>query len=95
MARYEGPATDYDRATALAVDGEGKVYVTGESDGERTWEADCATVKQACWRGQSEEAVGAIVWEGGEERIQIRMASSEWDFFNYLVDLDSVAEEGD
>jgi len=32
VARYDGPANDYDIATSLAVDGAGNVYITGCSD---------------------------------------------------------------
>jgi hypothetical protein len=44
VARYNGPASSYDMATAVAVDGDGNVYVTGYSAGSDTSE-DYATVK--------------------------------------------------
>lgn len=43
-ARFNGRATDWDRANALALDSNGNVYITGESKGERTG-SDYATVK--------------------------------------------------
>jgi hypothetical protein len=42
--RYDGPGGFYDVAVALAVDGNGYVYVTGESDGT-TSAKDYATIK--------------------------------------------------
>ena len=44
VARYDGPAHRYDRATAVKVDEEGNVYVTGMSSGVGTG-YDYATVK--------------------------------------------------
>ncbi len=43
IKRYNGPGNDYDCAMALAVDGSGNVYVTGESVGNGT-DSDFATI---------------------------------------------------
>jgi uncharacterized delta-60 repeat protein len=44
VKRYNGPGNGYDVAAALAVDGSGNVYISGESDGSDTW-GDYATIK--------------------------------------------------
>jgi len=44
VARYDGPANEYDGAYAIAIDGAGNVYVTGWSYGSGTYE-DYTTIK--------------------------------------------------
>src|SRR5512144_1301699 len=53
VARYDGPGKGEDRATALAVDGQSSVYVTGVSVGSRTG-TDYATLKY--------NPAGKLVW---------------------------------
>ena len=44
VRRYDGPANEEDRASAIAIDGFNNVYVTGHSDSTGTYE-DYATIK--------------------------------------------------
>jgi len=67
IARYDGPTSERDLATSLALDAAGNVYVTGYSGGVYDVDLDCATVKYA--------PDGAEVWvarydgpAGGEDR---------------------------
>ena len=48
-ARYDGPASGDDVATAIAVDPAGNVYVTGFSDGGAGTKYDYATIKYDPW----------------------------------------------
>ncbi len=54
VRRYNGPVNNYDRSWALAVDGSGNVYVTGDSWGGIT-KGDYATVKY--------DSLGNLLWE--------------------------------
>ena len=54
--RYNGPADNYDYATAVAVDGSGNVIVTGNSWNGWTNRSDYYTAKYAA-------ADGALLWE--------------------------------
>jgi uncharacterized delta-60 repeat protein len=45
IATYRGPGRGEDRATALAIDAGGNVYVTGESRGDSSTQIDYATIK--------------------------------------------------
>jgi uncharacterized delta-60 repeat protein len=63
VARYDGPASDYETSTAIAVDSEGNVYVTGQSTGSGT-DLDFATIKYDTnggeqWAERHDNASGA------------------------------------
>ena len=45
VARYDGPAHQYEHASGIAVDGSGNVYVTGWSWGSEQFGNDYATIK--------------------------------------------------
>ena len=70
--RYNGPGNGEDRATAIAVDTAGNVYVTGESYGDGLW-FDYATLKY--------DPSGNLLWEkryNGPGDVMIALRRLPW-----------------
>ena len=74
MRRYDGPVSGDDTATAMALDAQGNVYVTGRSDGGASL-YDYATIKynpdgKALWvkryggPGNRDDSASAIALDG-------------------------------
>jgi len=47
VARYNSPSNNYDFATAIAIDSNDNIYVTGESEDSSSFHLDYATIKYA------------------------------------------------
>ncbi len=63
LARYDGPASHYDRATDIAVDNSASVYVTGLSYGGPQTEYDFATIKFVQFTGAGDAALHSVCRE--------------------------------
>jgi uncharacterized delta-60 repeat protein len=75
VARYDGPASGNDGATAIAVDDSGSVYVTGSSFGSGT-DVDYATIKYDSSGQQQWVARYNGPANGGDDAVAIAVDSS-------------------
>jgi hypothetical protein len=99
VQRYDGPANDFDRATAIALDSSGNVYVAGYSRGNGT-DLDYATVKYGpngneLWvrryngSGNAEDVALAIAVDGSNNIYvagQSEGSATDWDYATIKYD---------